>query len=51
MKIYFKNGNASFFGMDFLPDDTMEQVTHKIQDKGETKPCQVRFFMLLWKNS
>ena len=46
MKIYFKNGNASFFGMDVLPEDTMEQVTHKIQDKGETKPCQVSLYMV-----
>ena len=46
MKIFFKNGNSSFFGMDVLPEDTMEEVTHKIQDKGGTKPCQVSLYMV-----
>ena len=46
MKIYFKNGNASFFGMDVLPEDTMEQVTHKIQDKGQIKSCNLSLSMV-----
>ena len=41
MKNSFKTGNRSFFGMDVLPEDTMEQVTHKIQDKGGINPCNV----------
>ena len=41
MKIYFQTGNGSSFGMKVLPEDTMEQVTHKIQDKGGIKPCNV----------
>ena len=41
MEIYFQTGNGSFFGMKVLPEDTMEQVTHKIQDKGGIKPCNV----------
>ena len=35
-----------FFGMDVLPEDTMEQVTHKIQDKGGIKLCNVSFYMV-----
>ena len=46
MKIYFKTGNGSFFGMDVLPEDTMEQVTHKIQDKGGIKPCNESLYMV-----
>ena len=49
MKNYFKTGNHSFFGMDILPEDTIEQVKHKIQDKGGVNPCNIslcgRFFM------
>ena len=41
MKIYFKTRNASVFRMDVLPEDTMEQVTHKIQDKGGIKSCNL----------
>ena len=41
MKIYSKNGNGSFFGMDVLPEDTMKQITHIIQHKGGIKPCNV----------
>ena len=40
MKIYFKTGNGSFFGMDVLPEDTMEQILHKIQDKGWNQALQ-----------
>ena len=46
MKIYFKTGNGSFFGMDVLPEDTMEKVTHMIQDKGGIKPCNVSLYMV-----
>ena len=46
MKIYFKTGNGGLFGMDVLPEDTMEQVTHKIQDKGGIKPCNVSLYMV-----
>ena len=46
MKIYFKIGNGSFFGVNVLPEDAMEQVTHKIQDKGEIKPCNVSLYMV-----
>ena len=46
MKIYFKTENGSFFGMDVLPEDTMEQVTHMIQDKGGIKPCNVSLYMV-----
>ena len=35
-----------FFGMDVLPEDTIEQVTHKIQDKGGIKPCNVNLYMV-----
>ena len=34
------------FGMDVLPEDTIEQVTHKIQDKGGIKPCNVNLYMV-----
>ena len=46
MKISFKTGNGSFFGMDVHPEDTMEQVAHKIQDKGEIKPCNISLYMV-----
>ena len=46
MKIYFKTRNASFFRMDVLPEDTMEQVTHKIQDKGGIKSCNLSLSMV-----
>ena len=46
MQIYFKTGNGSFFGMDVLPEDTMEKVTHTVQDKGGTKPCNVSLYMV-----
>ena len=46
MKIYFKTGNGSFFGMDALLEDTMEQVTHKIQDKSWIKPCNVSLYIV-----
>ena len=46
MKIYFTTRNGSFFGMDVLPEDTMEQVTHKIQAKGEIKPCNINLYMV-----
>ena len=42
MKIYFKTGNGSFFGMNVLPEDIIEQVTHKIQ--GGIKPCNVSLY-------
>ena len=45
MKIYFKTGNGSFSGMDVRPEDTMEQVTHRIQDKGGIKPCSISLYM------
>ena len=45
MKNYFKAGNNSFFGIDVLPEDTMEQVTHKIQDKRGIKPYSVSLYM------
>ena len=45
MKIYFKTGNGRFFGMDVLPEDTMEQATHKIQDKGRTKLCNISLYI------
>ena len=32
--------------MDVLPEYTVEQVTHKIQDKGEIKPCNVSLHMI-----
>ena len=32
--------------MDVLPEDTMEQVTHKIQDKGGIKPCNLSLYMV-----
>ena len=35
-----------FFGMDVLPEDTIEQVTYKIQDKGGIKPCNVNLYMV-----
>ena len=31
--------------MGVLPEDTVEQVTHKIQDKGGIKPCNVSLHM------
>ena len=34
------------FGMDVLPEDTIEQVTNKIQDKGGIKPCNVNLYMV-----
>ena len=37
---------VAFFGMNVLPEDTMEQVMHKIQDKGEIKPCNVSLYMV-----
>ena len=46
MKIYFKTGNGVFFGMNVLPEDTIEQVTHKIQDKGGIKPCNVSLYII-----
>ena len=46
MRNYFKTGNGSFVGMDVLPEDTMEQLTHKIQDKGGIKPCNVSLYMV-----
>ena len=35
----------SFFWIDVLPEDTMEKVTHKMQDKGGIKPCNVSLYM------
>ena len=46
MKIHFKTGNGSFFAMDVLPEDTMEQVTHKIQDKGGIRSCNLSLYMI-----
>ena len=46
MKIHFKTGNGSFFERYVLPEDTMEQVTHKIQDKGRIKPCNGSLYMV-----
>ena len=46
MKIYFKTGNGSFFRMDALQEDTMEQLMHKIQDNGGIKPCNVSIYMV-----
>ena len=46
MKMYFKNRNGNFLRMDVLPEDTMEQVTHKMQDEGGIKPCNVSFYMV-----
>ena len=37
---------AVFFGMDALLEDTVEQVTHKIQDKGGIKRCNVSLYMI-----
>ena len=42
MKIYFKTGNGSFFGMDVLP----EQVTHTTQDKCRIKHFNVSLYMV-----
>ena len=38
--------------MDDLPEDTIEQVTHKTQDKGgiKGKSAYSLFLMKLWKN-
>ena len=44
MKTYCKTGNVIFFGI--LPQDTMEQVTHKLQNKGGMKPCNVSLYMV-----
>ena len=41
MKIYVKARNGSFFEMDVLQEETMEKVTHKIQDKCGIKPWNV----------
>ena len=46
MKTYFETGNSSFFGMDALLEDTVEQVTYKIQDKGGIKRCNVSLYMI-----
>ena len=46
MKIYFKTGNGSFFAIDIFPEDTMEQVTHKIHDKGGVKPSNISLYMV-----
>ena len=32
--------------MDDLPEDTMEQVTHKTQDKGGIKPYNVNLYIV-----
>ena len=32
--------------MDILPEDTMEQVTHTIQDKGRIKPYNISLYMV-----
>ena len=37
MKIYLETRNGSFFGMNALPEDTM-------QDKGGIKPCNVSLY-------
>ena len=37
---------VGFFVMDVLPEDAMEQVTHKIQDKGRIKRCNVSLYMV-----
>ena len=41
-----KNGNGSIFRMDDLAEDTMEQVTHKMQGKGGIKPCNLCLYMV-----
>ena len=46
MKIHFKTGHESFFAMDVLPEDTIEQVTHKIQDKGGIWYCNLSLYMV-----
>ena len=46
MKIYFKTGNGSSFEMDALPENTMEQFTHKIQDNGGIKPCNISLYLV-----
>ena len=46
MKTYFETGNSSFFGMDALLEDTVKHVTHKIQDKGGIKRCNVSLYMI-----
>ena len=38
--------NVEFFRMDALPDYAMEQVTHKVKDKGGIKPYNVIFYMV-----
>ena len=32
--------------MNVLPEDTIEQVMHKTQDKGGIKPCNLSFYMV-----
>ena len=39
MKIYLETRNGSFFGMNPLPEDTM-------QDKGGIKPCNVSLYIV-----
>ena len=39
MKIYLETRNGSFFGMDTLPEDAME-------DKGGIKPCSVSLYIV-----
>ena len=46
MKIYFKTGNGSFFFEWMSFQQTQEQVTHKIQDKGRIKPCNLSLYMV-----
>ena len=46
MKIYLKTGNGRFFWNGVFSGDTMEQVAHKIQDKGRIKPCNVILYMV-----
>ena len=41
-----KTRNESIFAMDDLPEDTMERVTHKTQDKGWIKPYNVNLHMV-----
>ena len=45
-KLILKPEIAVFFGMDALLEDTVEQVTHKIQDKGGIKRCNVSLYMI-----
>ena len=41
MQIFYKANNGKTVSLEINPEETMQQITEKIQDKGGIRPCNV----------